>query len=156
MRLGIVNGDDHSLISIKDKNVHTFFINNDLNHPFDFLVFNKKIVFHTNNLLACHSLNNNYVLINTDVYDSFAQFANSFLITYGMNNKACITASSVNDNNIQICIQRNLLALNHNIIEEQEFSIALPNADSFLYQIMYLSAANVLYYGDTNHLNLWF
>ena len=45
------------------------------------------------------------------------------IITYGFNSKATITASSVNENEILLCIQRNILNLNKKLIEPQEINI---------------------------------
>lgn len=50
------------------------------------------------------------------------------VITYGLNNKACVTASSILDEellSVQFCIQRSLPTLSGKVIEEQEFPLKL-------------------------------
>lgn len=151
MKIGIINGDESLKIKIKDKNVHIKLVQNDTDENFDILIFNKQI-----NFIPHKLLNHKYVLINIDEYKSFNTFSNIFLITYGMNNKASITASSIERDKLQICVQRNLAALNGKIIEEQEFGLQLKNIDKILYQAMSLAATNILFYGDTNNLLKWF
>ncbi|MCL2351795.1 MAG: hypothetical protein FWC55_04595 [Firmicutes bacterium] len=51
------------------------------------------------------------------------------LITCGFNGKDCVTASSVTENDLQICVQRNIPTLDGRILEPQEFCVALgPDA----------------------------
>lgn len=52
------------------------------------------------------------------------------IITYGLNNKSCITASSIQDNEdilqeLQCCIQRIIPTFSNNKIEPQEFKVIL-------------------------------
>ena len=47
------------------------------------------------------------------------------LITCGFNGKDCVTASSVTENEMQICIQRNIPTLGGRVLEPQEFSVGL-------------------------------
>ena len=44
------------------------------------------------------------------------------LITYGFNNKACITASSITDEAMHICIQRAFTGLDGTMCDPQEFA----------------------------------
>ncbi len=60
------------------------------------------------------------------------------LITYGFNNKASITASSVSESKTQFCIQRSIPTFSGRVIVEQEFSIELG---SELYDIRNILAA---------------
>lgn len=50
------------------------------------------------------------------------------VITYGFNSKSTITASSVKDEDILLCIQRNVQDINRREIEPQEISIQKINA----------------------------
>lgn len=66
-----------------------------------------------------------YLVINSDEKINLNLLENMDLnvITFGFNSKSTITASSVKDENILLCIQRNVLSINRNIIEPQEISI---------------------------------
>jgi len=68
---------------------------------------------------------NRFFIINPDQKDILACATNSqsLLITYGFNNKVCVTASSVMENEIQICVQRELPTLSGGLVEQQEFGI---------------------------------
>jgi len=67
-----------------------------------------------------------FLIVNPDQKDILAYAANSHgvLITYGFNNKVCVTASSVMENEMQICIQRDLPTLSGRCIEQQEFGVS--------------------------------
>jgi hypothetical protein len=69
------------------------------------------------------SQSNRFFIINPDQKDIMACAANSqsLLITYGFNNKVCVTASSVMENEVQICVQRELPTLSEGVVEQQEF-----------------------------------
>ena len=69
---------------------------------------------------------NSFLIMNPDQKEILADAANShgILITYGFNNKVCVTASSVMENEIQICIQRDLPTLSGKSVEQQEFGVS--------------------------------
>ena len=46
-----------------------------------------------------------------------------YIITYGLNSKATLTASSLDGNQTFLCLQRTVIDINNNEIEPQEFSI---------------------------------
>ena len=48
-----------------------------------------------------------------------------FIITYGFNEKATITISSIKEENTMLCIQRNIKKIDGKIIEEQEENIKI-------------------------------
>lgn len=64
-----------------------------------------------------------YLVINTDnnVVNLNIQNNNIEIITYGMNQKATVTASSIKEEEILICLQRNIENINGKVIEMQEF-----------------------------------
>ena len=72
----------------------------------------------------------NYLVVNADDKGIFPylQSRPARIITYGFNNKACITASSVTDDALHVCIQRAFVALDGGMRELQEF--AAPGAMS--------------------------
>lgn len=64
-----------------------------------------------------------YVILNTDVEleKEFWKDLNLTIISYGFNNKATFTISSVSENNIIICLQRTIKNIFYEKIEPQEF-----------------------------------
>ena len=69
-----------------------------------------------------------YLIINADSKAIFPIIKGSHarLVTFGFNNKACVTASSVSDSLLQVCIQRGIRTLSGAIREPQEFSAPCP------------------------------
>ena len=65
-----------------------------------------------------------YLVINADDKEIFPYLSTkqARLISYGFNSKACITASSVTDNGLHVCIQRAFTALNGDRLDPQEFT----------------------------------
>ena len=48
-------------------------------------------------------------------------------LSYGFNGKASVTASSVADGAMQVCVQRGFTTMNGQIIEPQEFKVVCPH-----------------------------
>ena len=69
-----------------------------------------------------------YLILNADKKEIFPCLArnNAKLITYGFNAKSCVTASSVTDGGVQVCIQRGFAGLDGMTHEPQEFHTAIP------------------------------
>jgi len=64
-----------------------------------------------------------YLVVNADdkaIFPYLPQAAK--LITYGFNNKACITASSITDEGLHVCIQRTFMGLDGDQRDPQEFA----------------------------------
>lgn len=108
-----------NVIIINNKN-----INNIKNIKFDSLLINKKpsgkfdIV---KKLLD----NSNTLIINSDIDTgiNLLQNSNSNIITFGFNPKSTVTASSLENDEALICIQRNILDSNNNVLEPQEIKV---------------------------------
>lgn len=66
-----------------------------------------------------------YLVVNADeeINLNLLQETNGKVITYGFNSKSTVTASSVKEDNILLCVQRNIENLEGNNIELQEFNI---------------------------------
>ena len=57
---------------------------------------------------------------------------NLTVITYGFNNKSTFTVSSIEENNMIICLQRVIFNKNGSKIEPQEYQIEIPqNIDKY-------------------------
>jgi UDP-N-acetylmuramyl pentapeptide synthase len=71
-----------------------------------------------------------FLIVNADdaaIFPFLAKKNNAAkIITYGFNAKACITASSISENNVQVCIQRGFVGPGGNVCEPQEFSAPIP------------------------------
>jgi hypothetical protein len=65
-----------------------------------------------------------YLIVNADNAEIFASLGETRakVITYGFNSRVCITASSVTEDGLQLCIQRAFVDLGGNIRSPQEFS----------------------------------
>lgn len=66
-----------------------------------------------------------YLVMNADIESSSLEVINNMklnVLTFGFNQKASITASSV-ENNLIICLQRKLMDINKNVIEPQEIEV---------------------------------
>lgn len=68
-----------------------------------------------------------YIVINSDIIKDITMLRNSQInvITYGLNNQATITISSVKDDDILICIQKKFINIKKQDIEEQEINIKI-------------------------------
>ncbi len=71
----------------------------------------------------------NYLIINADekIDLNFLENVNLNVITYGFSSKSTITASSVKEEEILICIQRNIYNVNKIEVEPQEINIKTRN-----------------------------
>ena len=73
--------------------------------------------------------NAKYLVINSDIDENNLEFINNTkvnAITFGFNQKATITASSVEDN-LMLCIQRKIIDVNRNSLEPQEIEVKNNN-----------------------------
>ncbi len=71
--------------------------------------------------------NSKNIILNSDIIENLDMVKNLNLtiITYGFNSKATITMSSLNEDNILVCLQRNIKILDGRILEQQEVNIEL-------------------------------
>ena len=87
-----------------------------------------------------------YLIVNTDITDNLS-FLNDLqvqLITYGFNSKATITASSIDDNKIIVCLQRAITNVYGKQIEPQEFEMDFSTEISS-YTAMEITSLLLLY-----------
>jgi len=76
--------------------------------------------------------NASITVINADIKQNLSVLDNlkGIVITYGFNAKATITASSVDDNNISICVQRIIENINKEKIEPIEYVENIGNVEN--------------------------
>jgi len=67
---------------------------------------------------------NDYLIVNADDTDIFNALGHTHarIITYGFNSRACITASSVSEDGLQLCIQRAFVDMEGQTRTPQEFT----------------------------------
>lgn len=87
-----------------------------------------------------------YIIINSDLKENLQvlQDLDLNVITFGFNNKATITASSIQEENALICVQRSILAKNKVEIEPQEIKININNENK-MYELMGTIAVLLIY-----------
>ena len=122
-------------------NINKNSLENVKNIKFDILVVNEDIEELINNSKYLENIIDKscYVIINSDVKRNLAVInsININIITYGFNEKATITISSIKEENTMICVQRNIKRNNGNIIEEQEVIIKIKrNNIKKLYNVL--------------------
>lgn len=87
-----------------------------------------------------------YLIIDADIKINLEILSNMNLsvITYGFNSKSTITASSVEDD-ILICIQRKILNICNNIVDEQEIKISMREGKINVEMLMAVVAIMIVY-----------
>lgn len=95
-----------------------------------------------------------YLIINADEEINFdlLKNVNANVITYGFNSKSTITASSVKEDNVLLCIQRGIQNLNQKEIEQQEISIQKNSFRTTTNTMMGVAAILLLY--GINEINV--
>lgn len=128
----------YHIIFIKEKSIE-----NIKNIKFETIIINRE--FNAEGSLNKLIAKAEYLIINEDIDASISLLndVNSNIITYGFNSKSTITMSSVTEDSIQICVQRNILS-KQNEIEQQEISLA-KEAESEIYDIMLLISMLLIY-----------
>lgn len=128
----------YHIIFIKEKS-----IDNIKNIKFETIIINRK--FNEEQSLNKLIAKSKYLIINEDIdmAISLLNDVSSNIITYGFNSKSTITMSSLTEDSIQICVQRNILS-KQNEIEQQEISLS-KEAESEAYDIMLLISILLVY-----------
>ncbi len=121
-------------------------VKNLFNIKFDFLIIDKNI-FNNNDDLVKIILNSNRIIVNADYDENLEPIKNLKLnvITYGMNSKATLTLSSVNDNEVLLSLQRAIKSYKKELIEPQEIKISGKNLSKNLYMEMILAIFLIIF-----------
>ena len=81
-----------------------------------------------------------YLIINSDIEDNLnlLKELNLTIITYGYNSKATLTASSIEDDTIIVCLQRQITNAKNKMYEPQEIKICMQEniKSETVYEIM--------------------
>ena len=123
-----MNKNNISIININKKS-----INNLQNVKFDAIVLLNSINIMMDEIKAVNNIckNVNYFIINTDLETKKNPFSNikTNIITFGLNQKATVTFSSIQDENALISVQREFKNINNNIIEQGEYNYKMNKVD---------------------------
>ena len=138
---------ENNVIFIKEKN-----IDNIKNVHFDTVVINRK--FEKEDKLNKLLENTKNVVINmdTNVDNTELNVINSNIITYGFNSKSSITISSVTDDDVLICVQRNIYN-NFGEIEVQEIKIE-NNENYNIYDLIIVLVLFLVYLPEHDKINI--
>lgn len=140
--------NENNVIFIKEKN-----IDNIKNVHFDTVIINREFekMDELNNLLN----NAKNIVINMDVNINWKELniISANIITYGFNSKSSITISSVADDDVLICVQRNINS-NYGEIELQEIKIE-NNENYSIYDLIAVLILFLIYLPnyDKIHIN---
>lgn len=109
--------ENENVVFINEKNIE-----NIKNIKFKIIVLNKGI---DNKNIKNILLNAEYLILNSDINVKIDLIENLDLkvITYGFNSKSTVTASSITEEEMLICVQRNIINIKGKKIEAQEINI---------------------------------
>lgn len=128
----------HNAIIINEENIE-----NMKNIKFNSIIMNKEnnIKEDKKQVLKQILKNTKYLVINSDIYTKLDMITNINItvITYGYNLKATVTASSINEEKILLCIQRNIKVDNKIDIEPKEMYAEIIGNDVYI-----TMAANII------------
>lgn len=112
----IININKKSIENIKNIRFETVVINDDLTEFLNNSKYLEDII-----------KNSKYLVINSDVVKNLDVLVNNKIniITYGLNQKAMVTMSSIKTENILICVQNKFENSIGQIIEEQEVNVEI-------------------------------
>lgn len=87
-----------------------------------------------------------YLILNADLEIESSILSNISIktITYGLKSKSTITASSIKEDNIIICIQREIKSIKSNTIEPKEIKIKVRTS-KIIYEILAIYSIIMLY-----------
>lgn len=116
-------------------------IGNIKNIKFEIIIINSNLENFTNEINIIEKLcsKSKYVIINTDINLQFEILNQdkTNIITYGLNQKADVTVSSITDANILIYLQKNILNRKNQIIEIGEKRIKISESERIMvYEIL--------------------
>lgn len=117
-----LNLRESSVLFIKEKSIE-----NIKNIKFETILLDRE--FKNVEMLKILLKNVKYLVINSDIGCNLNLLDNleMTVITYGFNSKSTITASSVNDEEVLVCVQRNILDVKKRKIEPQEIKREMQN-----------------------------
>jgi len=115
-----LNLRESSVLFIKEKSIE-----NIKNIKFETILLDRE--FENVEMLKRLLKNAKYLIVNSDIVSNLNVLDNLQItvISYGFNSKATITASSVDEDEVLVCVQRNIISSKGKIIEPQEIKMKL-------------------------------
>ena len=131
----MVNNCD--VLYIKEKNIE-----NTKNIKLETLILNRKI--EDNEIMNKILKNSKNAIVNMDLNVNVDKITKANIITFGYNSQSDITISSVEEDQILICIQNTITSIYNRKIEPQEIKVKVKS-DINVYNIMIIIALTSLY-----------
>lgn len=131
----MVNNCD--VLYIKEKNIE-----NTKNIKLETLILNRKI--EGNEIMDKILKNSKNAIVNMDLNVNVDKTIKANIITFGYNSQSDITISSVEEDQILICIQNTITSIYNRKIEPQEIKVKVKS-DINVYNIMIIIALTSLY-----------
>lgn len=129
--------NDCEILYIKEKNIE-----NIKNIKFETVVLDQKI--ENEKVLEKVLKNSKNIILNKDFNNEIDEKIVNNKITYGYNSKSDITISSVQEEQVLVCIQNTIISLFGKKIEPQEIKVNIKS-DISVYNIMVIIALTTLY-----------
>ena len=136
-------GNNINLIFINENNIESF---RNISFSTILLCYDYSTIFKDTELIRKVVSNSKKFIVNTDIKSNYdiLDSQNIDAITYGFNNKATITSSS-NEDDVILCVQRNIINMEEQIIEPQDIKI-IDNIDMVnVYEKIGLSILFLIY-----------
>lgn len=116
LKMNFININKNSVMNVKNIKFDIIVINDDISEFLKYSKYLEEII-----------KNAKYVVVNSDIIEriNILEQYNSSIITYGLNQKAIITISSVKSENIMIYIQKNIKNIYNEEVEQQEVSVQI-------------------------------
>ena len=132
----IININNKSLENLKNVRFETIIVKENINKIL-------KISNYINNILE----NASFLVVNTDIKENEEKLNNyKCFISYGFNTNAIITISSIKEENIMICLQKQIQGINNQITEQQECNINIGKHNiEKLYNYLAIFATKIIY-----------
>ncbi len=132
----IININNKSLENLKNVRFETIIVKENINKIL-------KISNYINNILE----NASFLVVNTDIKENEEKLNNhKGFISLGFNTNAIITISSIKEENIMICLQKQIQGINNQITEQQECNINIGKHNvEKLYNYLAIFATKIIY-----------
>ena len=129
--------NDCDILFIKDKNIE-----NTKNIKLETLVLNRSV--ENDEIMSKIMKNSKNLILNLDLNENLQYEDSCNVISYGYSSKSDITVSSVEEDELLICVQHTIKSMFDKVIEPQEIKVNV-RADMNVYNIMIVIALSSLY-----------
>lgn len=136
-KFDIININQKNIENIKNITFESIIINNDIDSILEKSMYLSEIIKKTK-----------YLILNSDNIKNLEFLKSNRLnvITYGLNRKSTVTISSIKDDSVMVCFQRNIENIYRKIIEEQEINIKVKkNNIKKVYNVLAISTIMGIY-----------